>query len=63
MKTTKKQLEIDEVALRHDILEAIGTASVCWTKDGVFDSTQAIDVADRLFIKVKSHFIAKAKED
>jgi hypothetical protein len=35
--------------MRQAITEAIGTASVAWTKDGVFDEQEALRVADGLF--------------
>lgn len=51
------------VDLEEKIFTAIGEASMCWipTPEGVFDSTKATDVGDRLWSEVSLQFDAMKK--
>lgn len=54
--------------LRSKILEFVGEASMCWEsvdKAGVFDTTKALDVADRMYREMVEEFrksLAQLKE-
>ena len=45
--------EYGDVTLRSAIHQALGAASVCWDKDGVFDSTRALEIGEALMDFIK----------
>jgi len=56
-KLANHNININDEVLRHLICEAIGEASMCWDPipTGVFESTRALEISNRLFKKIKGN--------